>query len=97
MPKKVLISADPDTVPVLYELDDMREAYGVLYFCSESCRDAFAEGNTSNPDGITPFLKEGVNDEYLDGTVCEQCGATLGHPKNCVCKTCRDNAYLRAK
>jgi hypothetical protein len=56
-------------VPVIYEIDEFGEANGrILFFCSVECR-------ANHP---TPLLfAYGTNTDWLNGTVCDQCGEEL--------------------
>lgn len=55
----------------LYVIDsDTKEAESVLWFCSEECRQVIKE-NTEHT------VKLGTNDDWIDGTVCDECGKEL--------------------
>ena len=60
--------------PVLFEMDPIgrngaMEANGrIYYFCSDSCRAAFP---------LNYDVSSGTDDDWIDGTVCDQCGAKL--------------------
>jgi len=63
----------------LYELepigvDGAMEANGLVYrFCNEECRTRF----TAVVAEASPPLREGTDDDYEDGTVCDECGKEL--------------------
>ena len=56
----------------LYLLDENNEAQEVRHFCSPECRLRYKE----NPElfGPNDVCIEGVSDDFVDGTVCDECG-----------------------
>jgi hypothetical protein len=59
----------------IYELDSIGvngalEAVAVYHFCSEDCRQAFRR-TLWEPTSL------GVSSDFIDGTVCDKCGAAL--------------------
>jgi len=59
-----------NSVPCLYEMepigvDGKLEAVATLWFCSDRCRRVYETDQT---------VESGENSEYLDGTLCEECG-----------------------
>lgn len=57
--------------PVLFILDENREAYSKHLFCSRPCRSSF-------PNEENETLKMGHDYADEDGLVCETCGKLLG-------------------
>jgi hypothetical protein len=57
-------------VPVLYKMDEAGEAYDVIWFCSTNCRMQFIP--------LDIKTSAGTNGDWIEGTVCEHCGAKVG-------------------
>ena len=56
--------------PALFVLDANGEAYDVLHFCSEECRDTIRQ-NTEHT------VKPGTSADFIAFTVCDECGVLL--------------------
>jgi len=52
----------------IYEMNDEAEAESVRWFCSEACREKWPTG---------PGFVRGNDDEWIEGTVCDECGKAL--------------------
>lgn len=61
---------NPSTLCV-YELNGDAEAESVRWFCSEACREKWL---------ADPLSDYGRNDDWIGGTVCDECGKPLGEP-----------------
>jgi hypothetical protein len=60
--------------PVLFRLDDNNEAFDVVWLCSTICRDKHTPYSWN---GIVDPVAPGVSGDWVDGTVCEECGRQL--------------------